>query len=156
VARLPESVLRRQRARRRAAQAIYQWQMTGTSSRDIITQFNEEQDMSNIDTELFVFLISNVIQNHAELDEKLQPYLDRPIAQVDETERAILRSAAVELLNSMEVPAKVVLNEAIELAHRFGAEQSHSFINGVLDKAVADWRKIEMDAEKTANPKPEV
>lgn len=146
--RLPESVLRRQRARRRAVQGVYQWQMTGTGSRDIIAQFNDEQDMSNIDSELFVFLLSKVINQHAELDEKLQPFLDRPISQVDETERAILRIATVELLHSIEVPAKVVLNEAIELAHRFGAEQSHSFINGVLDKAVAEWRKLEMDADK--------
>lgn len=149
--RLPESVLRRQRARRRAVQGIYQWQMTGTGSREIITQFNEEQDMSNTDSDLFKFLLSNVINKHEELDEKLQPFLDRSICQVDETERAILRIAAVELLNSIEVPAKVVLNEAIELAHRFGAEQSHSFINGVLDKAVAEWRKVEMDAEKLAD-----
>lgn len=146
--RLPESVLRRQRARRRAVQGVYQWQMTGTGSRDIIAQFNTEQDMSNIDSELFVFLLSKVINQHADLDEKLQPFLDRPLSQVDETERAILRIAAVELLYSIEVPAKVVLNEAIELAHRFGAEQSHSFINGVLDKAVADWRKLEMDVDK--------
>lgn len=149
--RLPESVLRRQRARRRAVQGIYQWQMTGTGSREIIAQFNEEQDMSNTDSDLFQFLLSNVINKHEELDEKLQPFLDRPLGQVDETERAILRIAAVELLSSIEVPAKVVLNEAIELAHRFGAEQSHSFINGVLDKAVAEWRKLEMQAKKSAD-----
>lgn len=146
--KLPESVMRRQRARRRAVQGVYQWQMTGTSSRDIITQFNDEQDMSNIDNDLFVFLLSTVISQSEELDEKLQKFLDRPIAQVDETERAILRIAAVELLQSIEVPAKVVLNEAIELAHRFGAEQSHAFINGVLDNAVAEWRKEEIEANR--------
>ena len=149
-----ESVLRRQRARRRAMQGIYQWQMTGTASHEIVKQFNDEQDMSNVDNDLFAFLLSTVINTSAELDEKLQPFLDRPIAQVDETERAILRLATVELLNSIEVPAKVVLNEAIDLAHRFGAEQSHSFINGVLDKAVVEWRKIEMDAENSTKKIP--
>ncbi len=146
--KLSEKILRRQRARRRALQAVYQWQMTGLETKKIISQFNAEQNMSNTDQELFAFLLRTVVNEHAELDEKLQPFLDRPIEQLDETERAILRISVVELLYSIEVPVKVVLNEAIDLAHRFGAEQSHTYINGVLDKAATEWRSIEIAAEK--------
>ena len=145
-AKISEKHLRRQRARRRALQAVYQWQMTGHETKKIISQFNAEQNMSNVDQELFAFLLRSVVNEHADLDKKLQPFMDRPIEQLDETERAILRIAATELLFSLEVPVKVVLNEAIDLAHRFGAEQSHAYINGVLDKAATDWRSVEITA----------
>lgn len=151
--KISEKLLRRQRARRRALQAVYQWQMTGHETKKIISQFNAEQNMSNVDQELFAFLLRSVINLHEELDAKLQPFLDRPIEQLDQTERAILRISTVELLYSLEVPVKVVLNEAIDLAHRFGAEQSHTYINGVLDKAATDWRSVEIAAEKTQKTK---
>ena len=64
-----------------------------------------------------------------------------------------MRISAVELLHSIEVPVKVVLNEAIDLAHRFGAEQSHTYINGVLDKAAIEWRKVEVEADKAKKHK---
>ncbi len=143
----------RRRARRRALQALYQWQLTGQDEQDIIEQFLEEQDFSNVDTELFRALVKGVVNTHQKLDDDLQPFLDRPWAHLDVIEKVILLIGAFELRNHPEVPYRVVLDEAIGLARRFGAEQGHSFVNAVLDKAASNWRKSEQADEhaSTAN-----
>jgi len=130
----------RRRARRRALQALYQWRLTGLDVGEILVQFHEEQDFSNVDDELFTTLVRKVSNNQAELDEKIAPFLDRPLAQLDVIEHVILSIGAWELLHSIEVPYQVVIDEAINLAKTFGAEQGHSFVNGVLDKAAKQWR----------------
>jgi N utilization substance protein B len=130
----------RRRARRRALQALYQWHLTGLDASEILAQFHQEQDFSNVDTELFTTLVRKVIRDQAVLNEKLEPFLDRPLAQLDVIEHVILSIGAYELLNSIEIPHQVVIDEAINLAKIFGAEQGHSFINGVLDRAARQWR----------------
>jgi len=130
----------RRRARRRALQALYQWHLTGQDVGEILEQFREEQDFSNVDTELFATLVRKVSAGQTELDEKVLPFLDRPIEQLDVIEHVIVSIGTYELLNSIEVPHQVVIDEAINLAKQFGAEQGHSFINGVLDKAAKQWR----------------
>ena len=130
----------RRRARRRALQALYQWQLTDQDVGEIIAQFREEQDFSNVDTELFATLIRKVSKGQEEIDAKIEPFLDRPLIQLDVIEHVILSMAAYELINSIEIPHQVVIDEAINLAKQFGAEQGHSFINGVLDKAAKQWR----------------
>ena len=130
----------RRRARRRALQALYQWHLTGQDVGEILKQFREEQDFSNVDTELFTGLVRKVSVGQADLDEKLEPFLDRPISQLDVIEHVILSIGAYELLNSIEIPHQVVIDESINLAKQFGAEQGHSFVNGVLDKAAKQWR----------------
>jgi len=130
----------RRRARRRALQALYQWHLTGQEVGEILDQFREVQDFSNVDTELFATLVRKVSRDQAEIDEKMRPFLDRPVAQLDVIEHVILSIGAYELLNSIEVPHQVVIDEAINLAKQFGAEQGHSFVNGVLDKAAKQWR----------------
>jgi len=130
----------RRRARRRALQALYQWHLTGQDVGEILKQFHEEQDFNNVDTELFAGLVRKVSAGQADLDEKLEPFLDRPVSQLDVIEHVILSIGAYELLNSLEIPHQVVINESINLAKQFGAEQGHSFVNGVLDKAAKQWR----------------
>ena len=130
----------RRRARRRALQALYQWHLTGQDVGEILAQFREEQDFSNVDTELFATLVRKVSTGQAEIDEKIEPFLDRPLTQLDVIEHVILSIATFELLNSLELPHQVVIDEAVNLAKQFGAEQGHSFINGVLDKAAREWR----------------
>ena len=130
----------RRRARRRALQALYQWRLTGQDAGEILAQFREEQDFSNVDTELFATLVRKVSRDQADLDEKIEPFLDRPLAQLDVIEHVILSMGAYELLYSIEVPHQVVIDEAINLAKMFGAEQGHTYINGVLDKAARQWR----------------
>lgn len=124
----------RSRARRRALQALYQWQMAGQDLADIDRQFAEEMDMKEVDLELFRELLYGVPKQCDALDARVQPYLDRPLNQLDPVERAILRLGAYELAERLDVPVRVVINEHVELAKLFGAEQSHKYVNGVLDK----------------------
>lgn len=138
----------RVRARRRALQALYQWQITRQESADIVRQFLEEQNFENVDRDWFQMLIKGVISHHTALDEKLQPFLDRPLSQLDLMELLVLRIAAFELIHHPEIPFPVVLDQAVDLAHRFGAEQGHSFVNAVLDKAVRQWREDEYKDKK--------
>ncbi|RPE79539.1 transcription antitermination factor NusB [Vulcaniibacterium tengchongense] len=136
----------RSRARRRALQAVYAWQMSGASARDVIAQFAHEQAHEVADLEYFEDLVRGVDAHCAELDEALQPFLDRDVDQVDPVERAALRIAAYELRQRLDVPYKVVINEAIETVKRFGAEHGHTYVNGVLDRAAAAWRAAEVQA----------
>ena len=133
----------RSRARRRALQALYAWQMSGSSSRAVIEQFRHEQDMQVADLEYFEDLVRGVDAHCAELDAGLAPFLDRGIEQVDPIERATLRLGAYELKYRLDVPYRVVLNEAIELVKRFGSEHGHTYVNGVLDKLAREWRGAE-------------
>lgn len=126
----------RRRARQFAVQAIYQWQITQTGVTQIIEQFSVDQDMSKADVPYFKELLMGVVQRVASLDEKLSPYLSRKIEDVDMVDIAVLRLAMFELTYRTDVPHKVVLNEAIELAKDFATDESYKFVNGVLDKAL--------------------
>lgn len=137
----------RQRARRRALQALYQWHLNDDSATRIIEQFLEEQDFGSVDADYFEQLVRQVIAEGELLDEKLAPHIQRVDASLDPMERVILRIGALELLRHPEVPVRVVLDEAVDLAHRFGAEQGHTFVNGVLDRLAREVRSIEYEAE---------
>ena len=121
-------------ARRAALQGLYQWQATGQGAEEIIGQFEQERTFERLDEEFFRLLVQGVINHVRELDTALESHIDRPFSQVDPVERAVLRIAAFELIHCTEVPWRVVINESIELARTFGAEQGHRFVNGVLDK----------------------
>ncbi len=123
----------RSRARRSALQALYQWQMTGQSPDSIAEQFHDARPRRHMDEETFSELLQGVPARVEQLDARLAPFLDRPIAQVDAVERAILRMGAFELTERKDVPWRVVINECVELAREFGAEQSHRYVNGILD-----------------------
>jgi transcription antitermination protein NusB len=126
----------RRRARQFAVQAVYQWQITGATFAQIVDQFSVDQDLSKTDVPYFKELLSGVINHIEALDEKLSPYLSRKINDVDMVDIAILRLAMFELSYRTDVPQKVVLNEAIELAKDFATDESYKFVNGVLDKAL--------------------
>lgn len=130
----------RRRARRRALQALYQWQMTGQEAGEIIAQFRATQDFANVDTELFEALVQGVITACPELGERLQAVLDRPLDQCDVMERVLLLLGAWQLLHDSELPMEVVIDESVDLAKRFGSEQSPKYVNGVLDRAARAWR----------------
>jgi N utilization substance protein B len=125
---------RRRRARRRALQALYQWQLSGQETGAIEQQFLEEMQLGRTDLDYFAELLHRVAARSAELDAAIDPFLDRPLVTLDPVEKAILRLGTYELLERIDVPYRVVINESVELAKRFGAEQSHRYINGVLDK----------------------
>jgi N utilization substance protein B len=138
----------RSRSRRRALQALYAWQLSDAPVERVIDQFRHEQDMEIADLEYFEALVRGVAAHCAELDGALAKFVDREIAQVDPIERAVLRIAAFELRHRPDVPYRVVINEAIETTKRFGAEQGHTYVNGVLDKAAAEWRSAEASARR--------
>jgi N utilization substance protein B len=139
----------RARARRRALQAIYAWQVAGGDAHQVVAQFAHEQAREVADLAYFEDLVRGVIGRVAQLDDALVPYLDREVAQVDPIERAAMRIAAYELLHRPDVPYRVVLNEAIDSTKRFGSEHGHTYVNGVLDHAAAAWRAPEANSRSS-------
>lgn len=140
----------RKRARRMAMQALYQWQMGGQDAADIEAQFVHDNDMTRVDVSYFHELLHGVTAHLDALDAQLAPCLDRSVGEVDPVERAILRLAGYELMYRLDIPYRVSINEAIELAKTFGAEQGHRFINGVLDKLAGRVRSTETKARGKA------
>lgn len=135
----------RVRARRSAVQAIYQWQMARSPMSDVINEFVlERSEIKKADTDYFRELLQGTAGRIAEIEEELTPHLDRPLAELDPVERAILLLGTYELLCRPELPWRVVVNESVELAKMFGAEQSHTYINGVMDKVARVVRATEI------------
>lgn len=133
----------RSRARRAVLQALYQWQLSGQTPNEVETQFVAEQPLKHVDIEYFQQLLRNIPTHLEELDAALTPSLDRPVSQLDPIEKAILRIGAFELVHRPEIPWRVVINEAVELAKSFGAEQSYKYVNGILDKVAHEKRPAE-------------
>ena len=125
-------------------QAISQWQMTGDSITDIKQQFFDENNFSKIDSEYFSELVSGVAASISELDPLLEKHMSRIVESVDPVERSILRLAAYEFINRLDVPYRVVLNEAISITKEYCSENSHTFVNAVLDKVAREIRQIEV------------
>lgn len=126
----------RRKARELAVQAVYSWQISQNTVNDVEINFITDNSKRRFDIEFFQQLLRGVTTNVAELDLAISPYVDRPLDDIDHVEKAILRVAVYELSYCHDVPYRVVINEAIELAKLFAADDSHKFVNGVLDKAV--------------------
>ncbi|MGA0265444.1 MAG: transcription antitermination factor NusB [Lysobacterales bacterium] len=131
----------RRRARRRALQALYQWRLNPSPVSAIMAQFRRTQDFSNVDEDWFKMLVLGVAEHLDDLSKDLQPFSDRPFASLDVIEQIILAMGAWELRYATSLPVPVILDEAVDLTRRFGAEQAHGFINAVLDRAARAWRK---------------
>lgn len=138
----------RRKARHYAVQALYQWAITGNDLADIETHFVEDFDFRGTDAEYFRELLHGVPAELADLEAAMEPYLDIALEKLGPVERAVLRIAVWELKNRPDVPCRVVLSEAIALAKKFGADQSHRFVNGVLDKVARDLRGAEMARQR--------
>lgn len=124
----------RRRARECAVQALYSWQISENDPAVVELSFVTEQDLTDVDTPYFRKLFRQTADNVTAVDSTLTPFLDRATEELTPIEKAILRLATYELKYELDVPYKVVINEAIEVAKTFGAEESHKYINGVLDK----------------------
>lgn len=145
----------RRRARRALLQAIYAWQVAGADLADLRSQFASAKEgpaagalaggrARNADEGYFHECLDGVVQGVAELDALFAPYLDRAIDALDHVERAILRAGTFELKDRLDVPVRVVIDEWVELAKTFGAEESFRYINGVLDRVAQDTRGLEL------------
>lgn len=135
-------------ARRAAVQAIYQWQVGKQDLRDIEQQFLVEQEMGRTEIPYFQELLHQIPAHLDELDKHLAPLLDRPLREVDPVECAILRMGAYELSFRLDIPYRVVINEAIEAAKVFGGEEGHKYVNGILDKLAHTLRKKEINSKR--------
>ncbi|USE37579.1 transcription antitermination factor NusB [Endozoicomonas sp. SCSIO W0465] len=136
----------RRRARQLALQALYQWQIAKSPLNQIEAQFRTDNDFSKVDDGYFSAIIHGVPSQANQLDEAMTAVLDRSLNQLDPVELSALRIGCFELMNRKDVPYRVVINEAIELVKRFGAQDSHRYINGILDKLAPRLRSEEVKA----------
>jgi N utilization substance protein B len=130
-------------ARRLALQALYQWQLTGQSFAELRNQYAADEGYAQVDPEYFTLLLQGTVEQAAVLDETLAGLIDRPVAQLDPVEHAVLLIGLHELAHCIDVPYRVVINEGVELAKKFGATDGHKFVNAVLDRAARRYRAAE-------------
>ena len=138
----------KQKARRMLLQALYSWDVGGTDLADIEAEFHTDNDMSKVDTALFHTILFGVPKNLAQIDGTYSPHLDRENKQLDPVSRAVLRLSSYEMVFSIDVPYKVVINEGVNLAKTYGPTDAYKFINGVLDKVAIEHRALEVAANK--------
>ena len=134
----------RRRSREFALQALYQWQLAGHELAEIEKQFAAAEDFNQADAAFFKGLLKGAVGNAEATRAAVQPHLDRPWDELSPIERGILLLSGHELLVSVAVPYRVVINEAIELAKSYGGTDGHKYVNGVLDKLAAVARADEI------------
>ena len=134
------------RSRRSVIQAYYQWLMTQRAVAEIINESKSDRaELKKADIEYFDQAMHGMAEFRSDIDHELTSLLDRPCAELDPVENAVLHLGAYELMYLQEIPCRVVLNEAIDLAKMFGADQSHKYINGILDKIAHKFRPAELN-----------
>ncbi len=133
----------RRKARHFGLQALYQWTLSGSSAREIEAEFRVDNDFQHTDGEYFSAVLKGVVGDVEALEALFEPFLDRRLDELDPIERNLLRLGTFELRDRIDVPYKVVINEAVSLAKKFGATDSHRYINGVLDKIAKELRTAE-------------
>ena len=137
----------RRKARHFGLQALYQWTLSGAALADIEAEFRVDNDFRHTDGDYFSAVLKGVTSDVDALEALFEPALDRALDDLDPIERNLLRLGTFELRDRIDVPYKVVINEAVSLAKKFGATESHRYINGVLDKVARDLRTIERTAK---------
>ena len=140
----------RRRSREFALQGLYQWQLSQQDPTVIAAELAETQDFDKSDADYFRALLNGAIDNAAFLEGEIAPLLDRRYVELSPVERGILLLGGYELMRELEVPYRVVINEAVELAKVYGGTDGHKFVNGVLDKLAARLREVEVRAERGA------
>jgi N utilization substance protein B len=149
----------RHKARCSAVQALYQWQITRQPPGEIESHFLADNKLDDVDLEYFRHLVREIPLHREALDDRLSPHVDRSIMEIDPVERAILRLGAFELEFHPEIPYRVILNEAVELAKIYGAEHGHKYVNAVLDRVALTLRSDEAGdsnepRQRSASPSP--
>lgn len=134
----------RHRSRELALQGIYQWRLTSDDQEQIEKQIRAEKGMGRYDVEFFSKLLRGVLAHHVELETVVTMHLDRTLDELSPVEFSVLLIGAYELIHHPEIPYRVVINEAVELAKTFGGTDGHKFVNGVLDKVAAQVRAVEV------------
>jgi N utilization substance protein B len=135
----------RSSARRLAMQALYQWQLNKQPWQDLHLQFSTSEEGALADPDYFRELLQQCVENFDAFNAGLQPFADRTLEGLDPIEHAILVLGYYELKSRIDVPYRVALNEAVELARKFGATDGHKFVNAVLDRAAGELRTVERE-----------
>ncbi len=138
-------IAHRKKARSLLVQALYQWQISDYPVNDIEAQYRTD-NVGKIDWDYFHELFVGIVSTVEDLDAIFTPFLDREISQINPIELAILRLGAFELAQRIDIPYRVVINECIELAKKYGATDSHKYVNGVVDKMARKIRSVEINA----------
>jgi N utilization substance protein B len=133
----------RGRARELLVQALYQMQIASHDKRELLAQFRERPEYERVDKEFFDEALAAILDERADLEELAVQYLDRPLTQLDPVERGILMLGFYELQSRIEIPYRVVINEAVNLTRTFGAMDGHKYVNAVLDRAAGQIRQGE-------------
>lgn len=128
--------------------ALYQRQLTGADLARLIALGEEDEIHSRANGPFFATLLTGVLERSDALEIALAPYLDRPVDQLSPIERGCLLIGAYELTHSLDVPYRVVINEAVELAKRYGGTEGHKYVNGVLDQLAKQTRQAELQARQ--------
>lgn len=136
----------RSRSRELAVQALYQAQLAGHDKHELLRQFHERPEYARVDKRFFDELLNAICDTGKTIQAKIKDYADRPIEQLDPVELAVLMIGFYELESRMDVPFRAVINEAVNLARRFGAEDGHKYVNAVLDRAVKELRASEFSS----------
>jgi N utilization substance protein B len=134
---------RRAVARKLAIQALYRWQINSSPWQDVVNEFASDEDMRKADRGYFNQMVTDICTHSETLDGALATWMDRKPTELDPVERAVLWVGTHELRSAPDVPYRVVINEAVGLAKRFGATDSHKFVNAVLDTAARELRPLE-------------
>ena len=138
----------RRRSREAALQGLYQWLLTGEDIGAIVALGREQDGYAKLDVKHYDALLSGCVQEAADLDAILARHVDRKTTELSPIEHAILMIGAYELKHCIDIPYRVAINEAVELAKSFGGTDGHKYVNGVLDKAAADLRPVEVGAKR--------
>lgn len=138
----------RKKARQLLVQALYQWQVSGSDINSIEAEFYTDNNMAKVDTEFFQELLHGIPGKLNEVDDAYELHLDRGADDLDPISRALLRMGTYELSYRIDVPYKVAINEAVNLAKKFGPTDAYKYINGILDKVAVTKRAVEVMAEQ--------
>jgi len=146
----PAAKSTRRRSREVALQGLYEWLISGADAGVIDAHMREQEGFDKIDTAHFDALLHGCIAEAADLDAVLARHVDRKTTELSPVEHGVLMIGAYELKHCIDVPYKVAINEAVELAKSYGGTDGHKYVNGVLDKAAAELRSVEVEAARAS------
>ena len=146
----PATPSARRKAREMLLQSLYQWEIAGQAIHSIEAQFYSENNMDKVDRDYYHELLHGIPEKLGEIDERYAPLLDRRVDELDPISLSILRIGSYEMAERIDVPFKVVINEAVNLAKKFGPEDSQKFVNAVMDKLAPRHRKTEVSAARNS------
>lgn len=138
----------RKKARELVLQALYQWQLTGIELAELLVEFLHDNDQAKFDVDYFNQILAGVFKQIDDIDQLIKPILDRDIDALNPVELAVLRLSVYELNYRVDIPYRVVINEALELTKRYGSNEGHKYVNGVLDKLAKTCRAAEFKTSK--------